>query len=104
MYDWINTAMTQMGAVGLLLAFAGYVLYQLRIDCNERSKKYDLDLAAKDSKIHEEIDKREKLIREVLDNHRETMVAISAVVARMEEALDRIDTHAEDKRKDPVPR
>ncbi len=76
-----------MGAFGLLLAFAGIVM----------SRMWSV-IKSKDAEIKAEIQKRETLLREVLENHAKIMVAIqdrfgssNAVLERIEDQLYRIE-------------
>lgn len=87
MYEIFKTSIAQMGAVGLLLSFAGIVIYWLREDNK-----------AKDETIKQEILKREALLREVLESHQEALDAIkgtsdslSSVINRVEDTVERIE-------------
>jgi hypothetical protein len=68
MYEIFKTAIAQMGAVGLLLSFAGLVIYWLRNDN-----------LGKDEALKQEIAKRESLLREVLASHQDTLMAMKSL-------------------------
>lgn len=76
MYEIFKNAIAQMGAVGLLLAFAGIVIYWLKED-----------LKTKDQAIKAEIEKREALLREVLTSHNESLNAIRGTVESVNVSL-----------------
>lgn len=95
MEEILKNAYAQMGAVGLLLAFAGTVIYWLRSDNLDKDKKN----AEKDDNIKQEIMKRESLLREVLESHQQTLAAmralsesLSVVMNRIEDIVERIET------------
>ena len=76
-----------MGAVGLLLAFAGLVMYRMWAVIEE-----------KDKRIYEEAAKRELLLREVLANHKDTVIAIrdafdakGLILSRIEAVVEAIE-------------
>jgi len=87
MYEIFKNAIAQMGAVGLLLAFAGLVMYRMWAVIEE-----------KDKRIYEEAAKRELLLREVLENHKDTLLAIrdafhadGLILARIEGVVEAIE-------------
>jgi len=87
MYDIYKNAISQMGAVGILLAFAGTVMYRM----------WGV-IVEKDKRIYEEAGKRELLLREVLENHKDTVLAVrdafdakGAILSRMEDIINRIE-------------
>lgn len=101
MYEIFKTSIAQMGAVGLLLSFAGIVIYWLRNDN-----------LSKDEDLKQEIEKRELLLREVLASHQETLMAMKsltdsqrsltesqlAVMNRIEDITERIEAKIDAKR------
>ena len=101
MYEIFKTSIAQMGAVGLLLSFAGIVIYWLRNDN-----------LSKDEDLKHEIEKRELLLREVLASHQETLMAMKsltdsqrsltesqlAVMNRIEDITERIEAKIDAKR------
>ena len=93
MYEIFTNAIAQMGAVGILLAFAGVVIYWLREDNK-----------AKDHSIKEEMEKREQLLREVLSSHqaildpiRSTSESLIQAVNRVEDIVERIEDKVNEK-------
>mgnify|MGYP006921305349 FL=1 len=94
MYEIFKTSIAQMGAVGLLLSFAGIVIYWLRNDN-----------LLKDEDLKQEISKRELLLREVLASHQETLMAMKTltdsqmtVMNRIEDITERIEAKIDAKR------
>lgn len=94
MYEIFKTSIAQMGAVGLLLSFAGIVIYWLRNDN-----------LLKDEDLKQEISKRESLLREVLASHQETLMAMKTltdsqmtVMNRIEDITERIEAKIDAKR------
>ena len=94
MYEIFKTSIAQMGAVGLLLSFAGIVIYWLRNDN-----------LAKDENLRQEVSKRELLLREVLASHQDTLMAMKtltdsqlAVMNRIEDIVERTEAKIDAKR------
>lgn len=94
MLDIFKTALAQMGAVGLLLAFAGIVIYWLINTLKE-----------KDEKIYAEAEKREALLKQALESHHASVTAIRAVseqllpiLLRIESMADRIEDKIDEER------
>lgn len=94
MYEIFKTAIAQMGAVGLLLSFAGIVIYWLRNDN-----------LAKDENLRQEVSKRELLLREVLESHQETLIAMKTltdsqltIMGRIEDIVERTEAKIDAKR------
>ena len=79
MYEIFKTSIAQMGAVGLLLAFAGIVIYWLKED-----------LKVKDLAIKQEIEKRESLLREVLTSHQDSLGAIRSTFESINTSIEGI--------------
>lgn len=73
-----------MGAVGLLLAFAGMVIYWMRDE-----------IRRKDERILAEIQKREDLLREVLKSHQDSLEAMRATTESLRLVMDRIENTAD---------
>lgn len=80
--------------MGLLLSFAGIVIYWLR---NDNLKK--------DEDLKQEIAKREALLREVLVSHQETLMAMKTltdsqltVMNRIEDIVERTEAKIDAKR------
>lgn len=94
MYEIFKEPIAQMGAMGLLLSFAGIVIYWLR---NDNLKK--------DEDLKQEIAKREALLREVLVSHQETLMAMKTltdsqltVMNRIEDIVERTEAKIDAKR------
>ena len=94
MYEIFKEPIAQMGAMGLLLSFAGIVIYWLR---NDGLKK--------DEDLKQEIAKREALLREVLVSHQETLMAMKTltdsqltVMNRIEDIVERTEAKIDAKR------
>ena len=94
MYEIFKEPIAQMGAMGLLLSFAGIVIYWLR---NDNLKK--------DEDLKQEITKREALLREVLVSHQETLMAMKTltdsqltVMNRIEDIVERTEAKIDAKR------
>lgn len=84
MYEIFKTSIAQMGAVGLLLAFAGMVIYWMRDE-----------IRRKDERILAEIQKREDLLREVLKSHQDSLEAMRATTESLRLVMDRIENTAD---------
>jgi len=84
MYEIFKNAIAQMGAVGLLLAFAGTIIYWMKDE-----------IRRKDERLSLEIKKREDLLREVLVSHQESLITMKATTESLRAVIDRIEDTAD---------
>jgi len=84
MYEIFKNAIAQMGAVGLLLAFAGTIIYWMKDEIRRKDERLSLELK-----------KREDLLREVLVSHQESLITMKATTESLRAVIDRIEDTAD---------